>query len=130
MWCDLESPAAYREIVRKARKPHKCCDCKGQIQPGERYTYISGIWDGDPSNFHRCQDCTHLRCEIVKETEEECMPLDGLLGWLREYSDGIHSVDSSWFRWVGMVNAVALIRGGRKIDTTEIRERCVKESTP
>ena len=130
MWCDLESPTAYREIVRKARKPHKCGDCKGQIQIGERYTYISGIWDGKPTSYHRCQDCTHIRCEIVKETEEECMPMNGLVGWLLEYADGVCRVDSSWFRWVGMLNAVALIRGGRQIYTAEIRERCLKESTP
>lgn len=130
MWCDIESPAAYREIVRKARKPHICGDCKGVISIGERYTYISGIWDGDPSSHHRCQDCTHLRCEIVKETDaDNCMPMDGLVGWLREYSDSVHGTDSPWFRWVGMLNAVALIRGGLKIDTTKIRERCVKETS-
>jgi hypothetical protein len=131
MWCDLESPSCYREIVRKARKPHTCGDCKGQIPVGERYTYISGIWDGDPSSFHRCQDCTHLRCEIRKETDDDnCMALNGLLGWLHEYKDGITAPDSPWFRWVGMLNAVALIRGGKTIKTDVVRERCVRESCP
>lgn len=130
MWCDLESPTAYREIVRKARKPHTCGDCKGQILPGERYTYLSGIWDGEPSSYHRCQDCTHLRCEIVKETDaDNCMALNGLVSWLHEYGDGVWDADSPWFRWVGMLNAVSLIRGGRKIDTNPIHERCVKETS-
>lgn len=129
MWCDLESPSCYREIVRRARKPHTCGDCKGQILPGERYTYISGIWDGDPSSYHRCADCTHLRCEIKRETgSDDCMALNGLLGWLHEYKDNVTAANSPWFRWIGMLNAVALIRGGKTIKTDEIRERCVRET--
>ena len=115
--CDLEEPECYREVIRKARKPHKCGDCKGTIPVGERYTYISGIWDGDPTSFHRCQDCTHLRCEIVRETGETCMPLNGLAPWIEDAApftkgDGKHP----FFRWSAMFNVCAQLReSARKI---------------
>ena len=117
--CDLEQPQGYREIRRKARKPHRCGDCKGMIQPGEHYMYISGLWEGEPENFSRCYDCNQIRCDIKNTTgDDNCMPLNGLLNWLLDYGD--LDADSPWHRWAGAFNAVATMRGSRRrIDTTE-----------
>jgi hypothetical protein len=59
---DCEMPEAYvgREVV--ARKPHRCCECRGWILRGERHQVISGIWDGTPARFRTCADCVHIRC--------------------------------------------------------------------
>lgn len=114
--CDLEEPEGYREIRRKARKPHKCGDCKGQIKSGEFYLYISGIWAGEPENFSRCYDCNHIRCDITHEIDaDHCMALNGLRDWLLDYYDGYREQESPWYRWVGMFNAVAAMREGKRI---------------
>lgn len=56
-----ESPSCYRMVVRTARKQHSCCECRGQIQPGERYNYHSGVWDGRAESFKVCPECDGLR---------------------------------------------------------------------
>jgi hypothetical protein len=113
--CDLEQPDGYRELRRKARKPHKCGDCKGIIQSREFYLYISGIWNRKPENFSRCYDCHHVRCEITRETEEGCMAINGLRSWLLEYC-GSREEGAPIHRWVGMFNAVATMRGGKRVE--------------
>lgn len=126
MDCDLLTVGqGYREILRKARKAHTCGDCKGAIVVGERYTYLSGIWDGTPENYSRCQDCTHLRCEIRTATDSECVAIDGLRFWLAEYL-----CTNEWAevpRWVAAYNAVAQVRGGRRIDIEKFRPDLVKK---
>lgn len=115
--CDLEQPVGYQEITRKARKPHKCGDCKGVIQPKEFYIDISGIWNREPASFKRCTDCKHIRCEIVRETQDACMAINHLRSWLMDYGyvDPAETTHP-WHRWVGMFNAVAAMRGGKRIE--------------
>ncbi len=113
MDCDYDQPACYRETVRKARKRHVCGDCRGEIKPGERYLYMSGIWDGKPENFNRCMDCQHLRCEIKRDTgSEACMFIGGLKIWL---GDCYPEEDDQARRWIAMFNTYAPLRGGTKI---------------
>lgn len=64
-----EMPSAFRQIIRKARKDHKCCECHGIIQKGEKYRYSSGIWD-DPESFKQCEDCYKLIKEINSHIRE------------------------------------------------------------
>ncbi|MEE5088422.1 hypothetical protein V2J74_27080 [Pseudomonas alliivorans] len=42
-----------------ARKQHTCSECRGHIQPGERYMLLSGAHDGQGYSFKRCAGC-HL----------------------------------------------------------------------
>lgn len=63
-YCDFDNgPECYQEIWRKARKDHKCCECYRDIKKGEKYQYISGIWDGRPSSFKTCKQCATIRDE-------------------------------------------------------------------
>ena len=55
---------AYNEKIRKARKEHKCCECLGVIQKGEKYHYGSGIGEDGPESYKFCLDCYSLRDEI------------------------------------------------------------------
>lgn len=59
-----EMPECYRKTERKARVAHRCCECHGEIKPGELYFYHSGIWAGEPSSYKICCDCEKLRTEI------------------------------------------------------------------
>lgn len=57
---DFDPPSAYREVHRTARKPHRCEDCRATIAPGDRYLYISGVWDGRGDSFRRCAECSAI----------------------------------------------------------------------
>jgi hypothetical protein len=60
-YCDYETAQAYHSKIRRARKPHKCCECGGAILPSEAYEYHSGIFDGDPFYGHTCERCVDIR---------------------------------------------------------------------
>lgn len=50
-----------------ARKDHRCHECGAVICRGERYTYVSGKWDGDFDAFKICRACDDLRarCDLA-----------------------------------------------------------------
>jgi hypothetical protein len=59
--CDYgESPTAWTECWRRARREHRCCACGETIRPGDRYHYLSGIWSGRPDRYKHCARCWHL----------------------------------------------------------------------
>lgn len=63
-------PQAFREVKRKARKEHKCCECHDIIPKGETYIYSSGIWDGEPNSYKTCLSCEAVRNEYMMSTGE------------------------------------------------------------
>ena len=63
-------PQAFQSFERKARKPHKCCDCGSEIKPKEVYQYSSGIWDGSPDSYKQCLPCHNLVSECLKHVED------------------------------------------------------------
>jgi len=73
---DYDSPKVYTITNPKARKEHRCCECRGVIQVGEIYERYTGIWD-EPDTFKTCPDCVALRDEISTETKNnytfECL---------------------------------------------------------
>ncbi len=60
-YCDIydddDRPQVYVSNLRKARKTHKCYECGNTINKGEKYEYVSSIYDGIPSNFKTCFLC-------------------------------------------------------------------------
>lgn len=102
---DCELPEAYVEKTVKAIKDHQCCECRGTIKAGERYTLHSGIWSGEPASYKICADCTHLRCEISKMDDDGCVAF----GQLRE--EVLNNNDSD--RLVAAFNAYSKVRGGK-----------------
>lgn len=62
--CD-ESPDLFRLTWVRARKEHKCCECRKQIMPGETYEYVFAVWWGDPSSDHTCEKCADLRASLL-----------------------------------------------------------------
>lgn len=75
-----EFPSCSSESNPKARKQHRCCECRGFIQPGEKYHVFKGIWEGEASTWKSCEDCQQLRNEIGKNiSDPEDYPAFGLL---------------------------------------------------
>lgn len=62
---DGDRPAAYAEETRRARKEHDCTECGLPIRKGDRYEYVSGIWDGSPSSFKTCMLCVEIRTHFA-----------------------------------------------------------------
>jgi hypothetical protein len=55
------APVAFVSRVVVARKIHRCCECRGFIQKGERYKRSSGVWPrSGPETFKTCPDCLYL----------------------------------------------------------------------
>jgi len=90
---DYENPSTSREQWRKARKQHTCCECGLTIEPGEKYQYISGIWDGRPGSFKTCTPCAAIRNDFCRggyifgELREQlwnCLDIDYLGEWGKE----------------------------------------------
>ncbi len=59
-------PSFYSDFNYTARKTHKCCECRREILPGEKYNYCSGMWDGDFHVYKTCPDCVSIRNEFFK----------------------------------------------------------------
>lgn len=57
-------PALFSECIRKARKPHVCCECKRVIRPGEKYEDVKGLWDEGFESYKTCLGCSRLRDSI------------------------------------------------------------------
>ena len=60
-------PTLYNTYTYKAKKEHKCCECRGKICVGEKYHSIFGIWEGEPYQFKTCSDCELLRNKMIAE---------------------------------------------------------------
>ena len=68
--CMIDGADGYnafsRDETRKARKEHRCVECRRMIQPGETYHYLVALFDGDLSSDHCCQHC-YVACEWLRE---------------------------------------------------------------
>jgi hypothetical protein len=85
-----EVPECFRRTQRVARKDHHCCECRGWIRRGEKYTYLSGIWGGEPGDYKVCPDCIQLRFEydLAHPTQDyDELPAIGGLGYCIYESD-------------------------------------------
>ncbi len=60
---DPEPLVMPREEYPKARKPHKCCECGSDIDPGEKYQKITGLHEGSWVEFKTCYVCINVRAE-------------------------------------------------------------------
>jgi len=45
------------QAIRRARKAHKCDDCRTEIRPGERYERQAQVNDGDFVTYVMCRRC-------------------------------------------------------------------------
>jgi hypothetical protein len=87
-----EMPTVYKCDHPVARKAHKCYECHGTIQIGEKYHKHHGIWDGHAADYKVCNECEELRKkadEGISHTEE-LTPFGGL------YETVFESLDSSF----------------------------------
>lgn len=54
-------PEFYIEAWPKARKPHRCVECREEIKRGESYQSASGKFDGEIFREKTCAACADIR---------------------------------------------------------------------
>lgn len=60
-----ESNEFHAACMRTARKGHSCCECNRTIEPGERYEYAAGKYDGHFFAEKTCAECAAIRDALV-----------------------------------------------------------------
>lgn len=100
-------PEAFITKTRKARKKHRCCECGVTINPGDRYQYSSGIWDGEPDSYKQCQTCYQVFEWAAGQAEyNDEVPLFGSLrDWLVDLQVSGQSKED-WLNYIAQRNFV------------------------
>lgn len=84
-FCDFEGPEIYSDSEPRAKKQHRCEECRAPILVGERHYYYAGKWDGDFSSGRQhtlcLQACVYVRDKIQGG---ECIPFGGLKEFMAE----------------------------------------------
>lgn len=85
--CEL--PTLYNATGVKARKEHRCGECKGTIAVGEEYERVTGKWDGKMRTYATCDKCRELRAKVTANFRtsldwEEGPAFGELYEWIRE----------------------------------------------
>ena len=83
------------DSVVTARKAHRCYECRATIEPGDKYHYHTGKFDGRFFAFKVCRRCDYDRVRVVEhELAEGCRwdeawcPIGGLSEYLSESGMG------------------------------------------
>ena len=78
--------------IVKAKKQHRCYECREPIVIGERYRYHVAKFEGDFSTTKTCRRCEYLRHEISKKEielgcayHESWAPYGEVVSSLKEY---------------------------------------------
>lgn len=50
--------------IRTARKRYKCLECSEPIEPGQRYEYVRGCWEGAFDTHRTCVLCARIRDDL------------------------------------------------------------------
>lgn len=58
---DGERASCGSSYIRKARKEHKCDECRRTITKGEQYEVVTGRWSDRFDRYKTCADCLSIR---------------------------------------------------------------------
>ncbi|MCB6610211.1 hypothetical protein V3C10_04215 [[Clostridium] symbiosum] len=67
-----------------ARKEHKCEFCKKLIQPGQKYSYETGVYDGDFYTRKLCPECFGMLNKFCKANGYGEFSWDWITEWLQD----------------------------------------------
>ncbi len=84
---NAELPTCWKTCMPTARIRHRCCECYGVIEPGERYHLDSGVWDGEGESFKTCLQCDEIRTEEQRGMHGDCIAFGYLLEHVVESGD-------------------------------------------
>lgn len=81
---DYDAPKVYEQKFVKARKEHKCSECREPIMPGEQYMLHEGLWEDHWSRYRTCPGCLEIIDDARKEDSEFSYAFSQLFTYLSE----------------------------------------------
>jgi len=131
MSCDCDETAdIWVEVKRRARKVHRCSECRGEIKKGETYTRISSLYDGRWTTSKQCEDCTVIVCDLGKAFSENGMCRGFCYCQRRLMQEMCDDADGAQTKYLHALlpiycafNAASKCRGGRLLPIEELFHR-------
>lgn len=84
--CDYDPPAIAEHKEVKARKAHRCLECREDILVGDRYVRSNILYDGAWFNSKTCLPCWSLWSEVQKFSD--CVSMGELAESMAEMASG------------------------------------------
>ena len=87
----MGEPILHEITERKARKIHKCIECRRQIRNGDKYFEHKGLWDSGFDTLRMCGFCQKIfdwlldNCQVYELNYSElfdCFNLSNSGNWL------------------------------------------------
>lgn len=99
-YCDVDPPRVYSSAKRKARKRYRCQECGGSIERGEKYEYVSGLWQGGWEEHRTCGYCLEIRkwLDANYECFRECFSLGDLDQAIEDFIESGKTAPGQIFR--------------------------------
>lgn len=62
--CDYDPCDFLCKTMRRARKAHKCEECRETISPGDTYAHTAYKFDGDMDTYKTCSFCDRVATDL------------------------------------------------------------------
>ncbi len=86
-YCESYSSPYFARWVQRVRKAHRCQECGGRINPGERAHYATGKCEGDWWAGYTCAKCQELIEYVMAHVPCFCYTHGDL--WGQQMGEGI-----------------------------------------
>lgn len=116
-YCDYEPSTVWDERIVRARKQHRCCECRGAIRVGESHSRIGSLFDGRWQTYRMCGDCKVTICDLGKISGDGCRfcyAVGDLMMEMREWAGNLGPGLEPIF---AQFNAASKERGGAILPT-------------
>ncbi len=67
-----------KEVLRKARKLHTCCECGCKIERGQKYHFKNYVQDGEVYSSKHCTECEEVLFWLYEYHDKYHIDLDGV----------------------------------------------------
>lgn len=113
---DAEVADLFTTSEPVARKTHRCDECRRDINPGERYYYAKGVFDGYWFVDKTCEHCQIVQHLLSKWAGGEWPPSRRLFDLMDDSVDHFDETDrakvyAEWLLWAGRDNQWSYING-------------------
>lgn len=85
--CDCEYPEFFIDKWVKARKAHRCGECRRTIKAADTYYRVTGKWDGEVNSFVQCGRCFNVKKALEARYKDCCVPFGCVVEHLRYHTD-------------------------------------------
>jgi hypothetical protein len=84
--CDFDPPSIYKETYPKAKKEHRCGECRRIIDVGENYLRIEAVYDGRFVTNKMCDHC-EAAAWAYRDASDCCFAMGSLWSDVADFID-------------------------------------------